>query len=99
MNEFNINELVGLIEEANAHYALTGENLVPDSTFEEWTRQLKSVNPKHPALNFVAPEVSSLGKVIHQTPMLSLNKVYSVEDLKKWMNKVARTEDEGRLTK
>lgn len=87
--------LIENIIEANFVYSKTGENFVADNVYEEWIQELKSLDPNHSLLTNPEPvSVSSLGKVIHKTPMLSLNKVYSIEELKKWMNKVARNPDE-----
>lgn len=94
MND-EVKKLVEEIERHNRHYWENGEPRISDAEYDELTRRLQRLAPDHPLLNRVhAPEVASEGKVRHQTPMLSLSKAYSFEELMEWARKVARTEDE-----
>lgn len=88
-------EIVDTLTKANEIYWKTGQNYFSDETYFGLEEQLRKLNPQHELLKKVqSPVVSSLGKIKHATPMLSLEKVYSIEELKKWMQKVARTPDE-----
>jgi len=88
-------ELEEIISTADKHYAETGEDYIPDDEYHKLREELKTIFPESEVLNKLESiQVSSSGKVKHDIPMLSLDKVYSVEDLKKWMQKVSRTKDE-----
>lgn len=83
------------IEEADKHYWETGENFVSDEVYEGWRNQLRRINPNNSVLTKVwGPVVSSLGKIKHTVPMLSLDKAYSAVEILKFINKVSRGPEE-----
>lgn len=71
-----------------------GNCTTPDHEYDELVELLRSIDPKNPLL--VKPEhgESTRKKVYHDTPMLSLQKVYNKEDLFKWIESVSRSDDE-----
>lgn len=88
-------DIEGTLIQANKIYDETGEDGIPEHIYNDLMYRLEELDPGHELLHRVAaPVVNSQGKIIHKKPMLSLEKVYSVEDLKKWMTKVSRTSDE-----
>ncbi|MDD3886800.1 MAG: hypothetical protein PHI35_08005, partial [Victivallaceae bacterium] len=103
MQNFNIAELslerlVELIEYHNRRYWELGEPEIPDARYDELMVALKNLAPDHPLLNQVyAPQVSGSGKIHHDTPMLSLDKAYSLAEVMEWAKKFARTPDEPLL--
>ncbi len=88
-------EIEEVLEEANEHYSYTGEDFLIEEEYNMLMRELQTLDPKNKLLH--TPQeviVKSDEKVIHTKAMLSLEKVYSIADLKKWMKKVARHDDE-----
>ncbi len=65
-----------------------GKPEISDAAYDKLEQELRSLDPQHPALQFVGTEAtSSSRRVSHDKPMLSLNKTYKVEDLIAWMGK------------
>jgi len=83
------------IKKHNKMYWEEGQPVIPDTRYDKLTEELKSLDPTNPILTKIhTPKIESGKKVKHKTPMLSLNKVYSYEDLIAWCRKVARNEQE-----
>ncbi len=95
ISELDENELAELVAYHNRCYWELGEPEIDDSCYDELTRALAVFNPRHPLLTAVyAPGVATLGKVRHPSPMLSLDKAYSLEEVMAWARKYARSNDE-----
>jgi DNA ligase (NAD+) len=95
MDHLSEQKLVELIEHHNKLYWEQGAPEIADTEYDLLIRQLQTINPNHPLITAVyAPAVATQGKVKHETPMLSLNKAYSLEELLTWANKFARNSDE-----
>jgi DNA ligase (NAD+) len=87
--------LVKLIEYHNRRYWEQGEPEISDDDYDHLMRALELIDPEHPLIGQVhAPVVASDGKVRHGSPMLSLAKVYSLEELLEWATKHARRDTE-----
>lgn len=75
----------------------SGECSTPDSEYDRLVEALRSIDPENKLLT--TPEcVVSIAEgepVLHLSPMLSLQKVYSKEELMAWIGSVSRSEDEG----
>lgn len=88
------------IKKHNFLYWKKGTPEISDIEYDKLVREFEEIDPSNSLLNEIhTPEVSvdsSLieKKVKHKFPMRSLKKVYSVEDLIKWCEKVARSENE-----
>lgn len=68
---------------------------ISDEEYHTLTKELRDINPKNPVLLEIhTPVVSSTGNVKHVVPMLSLDKVYSIEELIEWADKVKRHDQE-----
>ena len=67
---------------------------ISDERFDQLIEELKAENPDHPLLKKVGLSVARGTKYIHKKPMLSLDKVYNFQDLKKWVDNVARGPEE-----
>lgn len=90
-------ELVALIEHHNALY-WQGVPELSDPRYDELVRELTKRRPDHPLLSRIDDlEVSSLGKVIHRQPMLSLDKAYSLDEVLEWARKLKRSDEERLL--
>lgn len=68
--------------------------IIDDFTYDKLVEELKELDPDHPLVTKIAEKTNVGVKVKHVKPMLSLDKVYSWEDLVKWCTKVARSENE-----
>ena len=91
-------ELVRLIEYHNRLYWEKAAPEISDSDYDRLVRELRRRVPDHVLVNAVnAPAVFSGGKVRHVSPMLSLDKAYSLEEVVSWGKKFARSPEEGIL--
>lgn len=83
------------IKKHNKLYWIEGNPEISDPDYDKLVEELREIDPTNPLIYEIhSPKVSSTGKVKHIFPMLSLNKVYTKEDLIKWCEKVARNKDE-----
>ncbi len=91
-------QLAQLIEYHNRKYWEDGEPEISDERYDELLRALHAANPDHPLLEVVgAPTVAGSGKVTHRSPMLSLDKAYSLDEVVTWALKYIRNDDEELL--
>lgn len=73
-----------IIRHKRLYYA--GKPEVEDRVYDLIEAELRQLAPSHPALAFVGTDLISEGrKVAHERAMLSLDKTYSLEDLKFWV--------------
>lgn len=83
-----IEELADKINQARLNYYsnAVGSQAVSDKVYDAWSDELKSLDPKHPALTAIGAPVlpSEWKKAKHQIPMGSLNKVNSPIELSAW---------------
>ena len=93
MNQEYISELEEKITELRKAY-WDGECTTPDSEYDALVEKLRAVDPGNKLL--ATPEHGSMAgaKIHHDTPMLSLQKVYNKDDLMKWIASVSRSDDE-----
>lgn len=73
-----------IMRHKNLYYA--GRPVISDLDYDKLEDELKVLAPEHPVLSIVGAVnlESSNPKVIHETPMLSLDKTYDVKTLLKW---------------
>ena len=91
-------ELVALVEEARRDYFEQDAPRVSDAEYDGWMRELKALEAAHPAL--VTPEsptqsvggapAAGFATVEHIEAMLSLDNVFSIDELKAWNARVVR---------
>ena len=90
-----LEDLIALIRYHNKLYWEKGAPEIPDADYDKLLEELRRRDPAHVLVNAIhTPLVVSAGKVRHRTPMLSLDKAYSLEALLEWGRKYARTPDE-----
>ena len=83
------------IQEHDRQYWVENKTVISDTEYDAKVRQLQRVAPDSPVLQQVHSPVRGMGKKIqHTIPMLSLAKVYELEELFKWCKKVARGPEE-----
>jgi DNA ligase (NAD+) len=80
-----IAELAELILHHKALY-YQGKPEIEDHEYDAYEDELRSLDEAHYALTVVGSIQGGGPKVSHETKMLSLDKTYSVDDLKKWMD-------------
>lgn len=82
-----IQELEKLIQKhKNLYYQ--GKAEISDEAFDKLEEELRNLDPENPVLKEVGSKsIGNLPKVAHQKKMLSLDKTYSEDDLKKWAGK------------
>ncbi|MEE8398507.1 MAG: DNA ligase, partial [Desulfobacterales bacterium] len=84
----DIDELVASLERYNEAYR-AGTPLVDDETYDQWVERLRQLDPEHPFLHAVEPEVLKARKEVrHPVPMLSTEKAYTREALEKFLSRV-----------
>jgi len=76
-----------IIKHKSLYYQGTPE--ISDAEFDKLELDLKKIDPENPILNLIGTEVKSSNKVSHKTKMLSLDKVYEIDELKKWVDNKA----------
>lgn len=87
-------ELAALIEYHDLRYWILNAPEISDAEYDLLVETLRSRNPESAILEEVKSIEVSSSPVRHAIPMLSLQKVYSFEELVKWCRKNARTQDE-----
>ena len=95
ISKLNEQGLIKLIMHHNESYWENGTLEISDERYDELIRALEKINPDHSLVIAInAPTVASEGKVRHASPMLSLDKAYSFEDIDSWAKKNKRSENE-----
>lgn len=94
--KMDIRELEKKITECNEAYK-NGERLIPDTEYDSLVEQLRTIDHENALVSKIqndAPSTNGKKFSFGDRPMLSLNKVYSTEDLIKWMKSVSRDGNE-----
>lgn len=81
-----MDRLKRLEEEIKRHKSLyyRGTPEINDFEYDKLEEELRKIDPGNPVLSLVGTVVDDPAKVAHARKMKSLNKVYSLEELKKW---------------
>lgn len=91
-------QLVDLVEEARARYYVEDQPTISDAEYDAAFRELEELEARHPYLPIEQSPTASVGgwaleafsPVPHSTQMMSLEDVFSVEELDAWFNRVDR---------
>lgn len=91
-----IEKLRDLIRLYDHHYYGLDEPLVPDSEYDRLMLQLMNLEKSHPEFSSPVSPTQRVGQALssafqpiaHQKPMLSLNNVFSEEDLGQFMKRI-----------
>lgn len=86
ISAFSIDELEQLITRCDEEYFDEDNPTYTDETYDLLKQELKENNPDSPVLQRIGS--GSAGKIKHDKPMLSLEKGYTVDDIKKWAQKI-----------
>lgn len=92
-----INKLREEIRRYDKHYYVLDDPLIPDVEYDRCFRVLQSIEeqfpqyitPDSPTQRVGAPPATSLQPIAHRQPMLSLSNVFSEDELKAFMKRVA----------
>ena len=90
-----IEELEKIIK-TNDELYWSGNHKISDEEYDSLVEELKSIDPNNNLINKIntLTNITDVKKVKHKNPMLSLDKVYSNEDLFKWVKSKSRNENE-----
>lgn len=87
MYDYNEQELVEKLEQANQDYRM-GESELSDDEYDSYVDSLATINPDNPFLHSVEPETLGDTTFAHETPMLSTNKAYDCDSINAWLDKI-----------
>ncbi len=87
------NEQLGILIAANAMYR-SGVPCISDKLYDEFHSYFKTQNPHHEFVQKVEPELITEEKtVLLPVKMLSTDKAYSFDEIKKWTNRIKKAAD------
>lgn len=95
-----IQELEILVEYHNYKYWVENNPEISDPEYDLLEQELKELDPNNELFQKIYDikinynRRNKLGKIKRENPMLSLDKVYSIEDLFNWCEKVSRSQNE-----
>ena len=93
-NDHNFEELEILLKVANALYR-SGHPIIEDNEYDEYLSYFKTLDPENPFLLSVEPEVLIDSKTVPlPKKMLSTDKAYSFEEIKKWTERITKAASE-----
>ncbi len=98
VDDLSETQLTELIDYHNRCYWEKASPEISDERYDQLVQALREINPEHELVTAVnAPLVAGSGKVKHDTPMLSLDKAYSFEEVLSWAAKYVRSPAEELL--
>ena len=93
-NDHSFEELETLLKVANALYR-SGYPIIEDEKYDEYLNYFKTHDPDNPYLLNVEPEVLIDSKTVRlPKKMLSTDKAYSFEEIKKWTERITKAASE-----
>jgi DNA ligase (NAD+) len=89
MSNDQIKLLEDEIKKHNDLYWVKNEPAISDTDYDKLINELTKLDPDNPLIKQVGSGKTTTDKtVVHETPMLSLDKCYSDEEMVKWINNV-----------
>ncbi|MFT6349093.1 MAG: DNA ligase (NAD+) [Psychromonas sp.] len=90
----NSNEQLDVLKVTNAFYR-SAEQIINDATYDAFLSEFSTCNPDNPYLLTVEPEVLADSKTVPlPKKMLSTDKAYSFEEIKKWIDRLLNAANE-----
>ena len=91
-----IEELVNLLNDANYRYYVLDDPQLPDFEYDRMLRELEILEAEHPeyvhsdspTLRVGGEVLSKFEKVLHEVPLMSLQDVFSIEELDDFFEKI-----------
>ena len=92
-----IKELTDLLNKANYRYYVLDDPTMPDFEYDRLLRELETLEAAHPELadknsptqRVGGEALSKFEKVTHQVPLMSLQDVFSADELREFVDKIA----------
>ncbi|EKE84257.1 BRCT domain-containing protein [Idiomarina xiamenensis] len=94
INHPSVEQLETLLKVANALYR-SGHPIIEDKVYDDYLDDFKTLDPDNPFLSNVEPEVLIDSKTVPlPKKMLSTDKAYSFEEIKKWTERIKKAASE-----
>ncbi|WP_404396801.1 BRCT domain-containing protein [Idiomarina loihiensis] len=94
INHPSVEQLETLLKVANALYR-SGHPIIEDKVYDDYLDDFKTLDPDNPFLSNVEPEVLIDSKTVRLPKrMLSTDKAYSFEEIKKWTERIKKAASE-----
>ena len=101
-----IRELTRLLNEANYRYYVLDDPQIPDYEYDHLLRELEELETANPALadpnsptkRVGGEALSKFEKVIHPVPLMSLQDVFSLEELQEFLEKITASYPQTEFT-
>ena len=101
-----MNELTRLLTQANYRYYVLDDPTMPDFEYDRLLRELEDLEKAYPELAEVDSPTKRVGgealsqfeKVVHPVPLMSLQDVFSMEELDSFLNRVLESEGSARFS-
>lgn len=94
LSKYSVEELETLLKVANALYR-SGHPIIEDKTYDDYLSYFRDLDPDNPFLSNVEPEVLIDSKTVPlPQKMLSTDKAYSFEEIKKWTERIIKAASE-----
>lgn len=88
LDQLSVEELEKEIRRHNELYFKKNQPVISDYDFDRLVKRLKKLKPSSPVLTELGSDLAeSAKKVFHSSPMLSLDKCYSMKELLNWAGK------------
>lgn len=94
-----VDELIRILNEANYRYYVMDDPVLLDFEYDRMLRELEDLENVHPAL--LRPDsptqrvggsaLSKFEKVVHMVPLMSLQDVFSLDELREFLSKITQT--------
>jgi len=81
-----IAELAAKVRYHNKLYWIDHKPEISDPEYDQLVEELRKLAPFHAALSEFTEDIGSRAKVTHEVPMLSLDKVFTAQEIKSWAN-------------
>ncbi len=91
----NIDEIVKILLDAREAYYNSDKPLMSDNEFDTLEDKLKELDPGNPYFKTIGSFLAQGEKIKHSTPMLSMAKAKSMDDVKTWLKRLAGVELSG----
>lgn len=101
-----MNELTRLLTQANYRYYVLDDPTMPDFEYDRLLRELEDLEKAYPELAEVDSPTKRVGgealsqfeKVVHPVPLMSLQDVFSMEELDSFLNRVLASEGSAQFS-
>ena len=101
-----IEELTQLLTQANYRYYVLDDPEMPDFEYDHLLRELEDLEKAHPELaqadsptkRVGGEALSQFDKVVHPVPLMSLQDVFSMEELDSFLNRVLESEGSAQFS-